>query len=281
MFLLISGYIAVASVTKKISMAAIILYKIMPPILPQAMKLRYAKASLINMSLAHSDQIIHTYPMLELSFIQKIVIWALPVIFAITLHEVAHGWVASCFGDQTARLSGRLTLNPLKHIDLFGTVLLPILLLMFSNFIFGWAKPVPVDPRNLHHPRRDMAFVAFAGPCANLLMALFWGAIAKIGAIIGMHGNAWVGIPLTYMGEAGIMINVILAVLNLIPLPPLDGSKVIIPLLPKRSTYYFMLLEPYGFFILILLMITGGLSYLLSPPVFLLINGISRLYGLM
>src|SRR3990167_2252838 len=115
---------------------------------------------------------------MELTIIQKIAIWAIPILFAISLHEVAHGWVASWLGDQTARLSGRLTLNPIKHIDLFGTVLVPLLMLTVSNFIFGWAKPVPVDARNLHHPRRDMAFVALAGPAANILMAFFLGLIS-------------------------------------------------------------------------------------------------------
>src|SRR5260221_14309569 len=112
--------------------------------------------------------------MIELSILQKIAIWALPVLFAITVHEVAHGWVASLFGDQTARLSGRLTLNPIKHIDLFGTIVVPLIMLMFSNFIFGWAKPVPVDARNLRNPRTDMVLVALAGPTANLIMALIW-----------------------------------------------------------------------------------------------------------
>src|SRR3990167_3363623 len=115
---------------------------------------------------------------MELTIVQKAAVWAIPVIFAITLHEVAHGWVASWFGDKTAKLSGRLTLNPIKHIDLVGTIIVPLLMLMFSNFIFGWAKPVPVDPRNMRNPRRDMALVALAGPASNLVMALFWGLIA-------------------------------------------------------------------------------------------------------
>src|SRR3990167_1892081 len=138
--------------------------------------------------------------MMDLTIVQKIAIWAIPLIFAITLHEVAHGWVASWFGDQTARLSGRLTLDPLKHIDLVGTVFVPLIMLLFSNFIFGWAKPVPVDARNMRHPRRDMAIVALAGPFANLLMAIFWGAIAKLGITLQLHGNTWFGAPLIYMG---------------------------------------------------------------------------------
>ena len=218
--------------------------------------------------------------MLELSLIQKIVVWALPVIFAITLHEVAHGWVASLFGDQTARLSGRLTLNPLKHIDPIGTVILPLFMLMTSSFIFGWAKPVPVDPRNLRYPRRDMAIVALAGPASNILMAFFWGGIARVGIISMSHGNAWMGSPLVYMGSAGIMINAVLAVLNIIPFPPLDGSKIILPFLPSRLAYQFSRLEPYGFFILVLLMMTGVLSAVMMPLVFLVISSIGQLFGL-
>src|SRR5579862_8689666 len=136
--------------------------------------------------------------MIELSVAQKIAIWALPVLFAITGHEVAHGWVASLFGDQTARLSGRLTLNPLKHIDPLGTVVVPLVMLIFSNFIFGWAKPVPVDARNLRNPRTDMALVALAGPSANLIMALIWAAIAKL----SMSVAPWFGVPLMGMGMA-------------------------------------------------------------------------------
>lgn len=221
---------------------------------------------------------LHT--MTDLTIIQKITVWVLPLIFAITLHEVAHGFVASLFGDQTARLSGRLTLNPIKHIDPIGTIAVPFLMLMFSNFIFGWAKPVPVDPRNMRNPKRDMAFVAMAGPLSNLLMALFWGLIAKLGEMADMGGSQWLGIPLVYMGGAGIMINVVLAVLNLIPLPPLDGGKVLEALLPRRAAYSLSLIEPYGFFILVFLMFTGVLSAVMSPFVFFLINTIGYLYGL-
>jgi Zn-dependent protease len=218
--------------------------------------------------------------MTDLTIIQKIAVWALPLIFAITLHEVAHGYVALLFGDHTARLSGRLTLNPIKHIDPIGTVLIPVVMLLFSNFIFGWAKPVPVDSRNLHHPRRDMAFVALAGPVSNLLMALFWGVITKIGLMTEQSGSVWLGTPLVYMGGAGIMINVVLAVLNLIPLPPLDGGKVLSSLLPPRAAYSLSMIEPYGFYILIILMFTGVLSRVMIPVVFFIIDGISSLFGL-
>src|SRR3990167_9705324 len=177
---------------------------------------------------------IHTLRM-ELTLIQKIAIWALPLIFAITLHEVAHGYMALLFGDHTAKLSRRLSLNPIKHIDPLGTVIIPLFMLLISNFIFGWAKPVPVDPRNLHHPRRDMAFIALAGPLANFIMALFWGLIAKLGLWAELAGWQWFGVPLIYMGGAGIMINIVIGVLNLVPLPPLDGGKLLSSLLPPRA----------------------------------------------
>lgn len=218
--------------------------------------------------------------MTDLTIVQKIAVWALPLIFAITLHEVAHGYVASLFGDQTARLSGRLSLNPLKHIDPLGTIVVPFLMLLVSNFVFGWAKAVPVDARNLHHPRRDLAWVALAGPLSNLLMALFWGLVAKIGLMLNIQGNAWLGVPLSYMGGAGIMINVVVGVLNLIPLPPLDGGKVFTALLPPRAAYTYNQIEPYGFFILILLMFSGLLSSIMTPFVFFIINVIGDLYGL-
>lgn len=216
---------------------------------------------------------------MELTLIQKVAIWILPVLFAITLHEVAHGWVASLRGDQTARLAGRLTLNPLRHIDLMGTIVVPILLLSFSNFIFGWAKPVPVDARNLRNSRYDMIWVAAAGPTSNLLMAVFWAGIAKLGSLF-VPGQAWLGIPLAYMGQAGIMINVVLAVLNFIPIPPLDGGRVLTSLLPPRMAWHFSRLEPFGFIILVLLLMSGALAYVMMPMVFLLMRGIMAIFGL-
>lgn len=218
--------------------------------------------------------------MLELSLIQKITVWALPLIFAITIHEVAHGFVAYLFGDYTAKLSGRLTLNPLKHIDWIGTVIVPLTMLVVSNFVFGWAKPVPVDARNLRNPRLDMALVALAGPIANLLMALIWGGIARAGILFEQTGNEWLGLPLIYMGGAGIAINIVVGVLNLIPLPPLDGGRVLMSLLPRRVAYHLSFIEPYSFFILVLLLVTGVLSYVIGPVVFFLINLIGQLVGL-
>lgn len=217
---------------------------------------------------------------MELNTIQKIAVWAIPLIFAVTLHEVAHGYVALLCGDRTAKLLGRLTLNPIKHIDPVGTVLLPLLMLMVSNFIFGWAKPVPTDPRHFRHPRRDMALVSLSGPLANLLMALAWGLIAKLGILADMHGNAWFGIPLTYMGGAGIMINVVLAILNLIPIPPLDGGKFVASLLPPRLAYEYNKIEPYGAFIIIALLLLGILSTIMQPFIYYLINFIEALFHL-
>ena len=217
---------------------------------------------------------------MDITFIQKIAIWVIPLLFAITLHEVAHGWVASFFGDQTARFEGRLSLNPVKHIDLIGTVIVPIIMIMYSNFIFGWAKPVPVDPRNFRHPHRDMAFVALAGPLTNIAMAFFWGGIAKAGIFSTLKGNSWFGEPLLYMGSAGIMINVVLAVLNFIPLPPLDGGKILAGLLPRGAANQLTLLEPYGFFILIILMFSGVLSYVMGPFISFFINLIEAIFRL-
>ncbi len=218
--------------------------------------------------------------MIDITLIQKITIWALPLIFAITLHEVAHGYVASLLGDQTARFSGRLTLNPLKHIDLLGTIIIPILMLALSEFVFGWAKPVPVDPRNLRHPRRDMALVALAGPCANLLMALIWAAAAKTGNFSEQTGNLWLGTPLFYMGIAGVSINVVLAVLNLLPLPPLDGSKILASLLPPHAAYQLSLIEPYSFIILLLLLFSGLLNCVMITILPIFFNLIKMLFSL-
>lgn len=207
---------------------------------------------------------------MELSLIQKIIVWAVPVIFAITVHEVAHGWVANRLGDPTARMLGRLTLNPIKHIDPVGTIAVPLLLLLLpGGFIFGWAKPVPVTQQNLRNQRRDMAIVAAAGPLSNILMALFWGSVAMLGAHVDMGS---VGQPLRLMGEAGILINIALAVLNLLPLPPLDGGRVVSNLLPPRLSARYDRVEPFGFIILVGLMVTGILWYIMGPPYILLLT---------
>lgn len=215
----------------------------------------------------------------ELSQIQRIAVWALPVLFAITVHEVAHGWVAKRLGDPTAMMMGRLTLNPLKHIDPVGTVLLPLIMLWVGGFVFGWAKPVPVTWENLKHPRRDMALVALAGPASNLIMALLWALVMKIAMVLPASASA-LSLPLIYMGGAGIFINAILMVLNLLPLPPLDGSRVVSAFLPGPWSYRFSRIEPYGFPILIVLLMTGVLGMIISPPLHGFRSLLYRLFGL-
>jgi Zn-dependent protease len=216
----------------------------------------------------------------ELTLAQNIVIWALPILFAITLHEVAHGWVASKLGDQTAKLLGRLSLNPIKHIDFLGTVVIPLILIATTQFIFGWAKPVPVNLNYLNKPKRDMALVALAGPLANIAMAFFWGFIAKLGLILEATDNMWSGTPLYLMGMAGIQINVMLAVLNLLPLPPLDGANIMSGFLPRKMAYQFNRIQPYGFFVLLLLMFSGVLFAIMFPPVLFFIRIIRAIYNL-
>lgn len=209
----------------------------------------------------------------------KIAIWALPILFAITLHEAAHGWVASKCGDKTALMMGRVTLNPLKHIDLVGTILLPILFLMLGGIVFGWAKPVPVDWRNLRNFRIDAPLVALAGPFSNLLMALIWAGIAKLAFIGVQNGTQNYGL-FVLMGIAGIQINLMLMILNLIPIPPLDGSRVIQSLLPQNMFYGFDKLAPYGMIILVLLLVTGVLFSILEIPFIELYRLIASLFGL-
>jgi Zn-dependent protease len=205
--------------------------------------------------------------MSELSLPQVIVVSILPILFAITVHEVAHGWVAKRFGDPTAQRLGRLTLNPFKHIDPIGTVLIPALLLLLkAGFLFGWARPVPVTWENLRHPKRDMVFVAIAGPVANLLMAFFWGAVAKFATALPASAD-WAAVPLQLMGEIGITINVLLMVFNLLPLPPLDGGRVAVGLLPGPLAWQLSRVEPYGFFILLGLMVFGILWFIIQPAV--------------
>lgn len=203
--------------------------------------------------------------MQELNSLQVFAVAILPVLFAITVHEVAHGWVAKQFGDPTAQRLGRLTLNPVKHIDPVGTLLVPgLLLLLKSGFLFGWAKPVPVTWENLRHPKRDMIFVAAAGPAANLLMALLWGVVAKLSTLTPPDW-AWAATPMQLMGEIGIYINVLLMVFNLLPLPPLDGGRVAVGLLPGPWAWRLSRVEPYGFFILLGLMLTGMLWFIIRP----------------
>lgn len=204
----------------------------------------------------------------KLTIVQKIAVWVLPVIFAITVHEAAHGWVAKKYGDNTADMLGRLTVNPIKHIDWLGTIIIPgLLLLTGTGFIFGWAKPVPVDARNFKNPRHDMAIVALAGPVSNLLMAVGWALIARIGITIGA-GAENISLPLIYTGIAGISINLVLALINLLPIPPLDGSRVLTGLLPSRLAWQYNQLERYGFIILLLLLYTKILNVILAYPMY-------------
>jgi Zn-dependent protease len=220
---------------------------------------------------------------MELTLIQKIAVFALPVIFAITLHEAAHGYVARFFGDMSAAAAGRITVNPLKHIDPVGTILVPLLILLTSKLLgggailFGWAKPVPVNFAHLRRPKQDMLWVAAAGPGVNFVMAVFWALMIQLGHSLG---SSFVTAPLMLMGAAGVFINVILMALNLIPLPPLDGGRIAVSLLPMKQAMQFARLEPYGLFILLGLMFTGVLGTILWPLISLFIGLTAVVTGL-
>ncbi|WP_456414496.1 site-2 protease family protein [Thiolapillus sp.] len=208
--------------------------------------------------------------MQELTLIQQLAVFVLPLIFAITVHESAHGWMADKLGDPTARSMGRVTLNPIPHIDPVGTIVVPLALYALTTLsgggglIFGWAKPVPIDPRNFRNYRRDTALTALAGPVSNFIMLLLWAMVLRLS--MGLENSAaWVGEPLAYMAVGGIRINTILMVLNLLPILPLDGGRVLASLLPPRLSYSYAKLEPWGLFILIGLMVTGILWPLMSP----------------
>jgi len=198
--------------------------------------------------------------------LERIALAAVPVILAITLHEASHGYVAKLFGDRTAEMLGRVTLNPLKHIDPVGTLLVPGLLLLMSKaigggFVFGWAKPVPVNFANLRNPKRDMLWVAAAGPASNFAMALAWVALA----VAVRQGDAGSGDALSFMARVGVQINLVLMALNLLPIPPLDGGRIAVSLLPGRAAYALSRVEPYGFFIILALLATGYLETLMRP----------------
>ncbi|OGW38597.1 MAG: hypothetical protein A2X58_10045 [Nitrospirae bacterium GWC2_56_14] len=208
----------------------------------------------------------------ELHIIQKIVVMAPPIIFAIVLHEVAHGWVANRLGDHTARDMGRLTLNPLSHIDLFGTILMPLLLFWATDgrMVFGYAKPVPINPYNFQDPKKGMALSSLAGPGINLVMAISFAFVLRlvlpaISQISPRDAWSWFGPPLVLMCQSGVIINVVLGVLNMIPIPPLDGSRVVYWLLPDKQAALYYQLERYGFVILMLLLAFNILGKIIGP----------------
>lgn len=213
------------------------------------------------------------------SLIQTIAVAALPVIFAITLHEAAHGYAARHFGDPTAWQQGRISMNPLRHIDVLGTIVIPAAILIFSGgtFLFGYAKPVPVDFSRLRHPKSDMLWVAAAGPGANLFMAFFWAFMLKLAWL--MPGNDFT-LPLSEMSKIGIMVNCVLMVLNLFPLPPLDGGRIAVSLLPHKLAWKFAQLERWGFPILLLLLFTGVLGEIMNPLVIFAARAIESIFGL-
>ncbi len=208
--------------------------------------------------------------------IQTLAIAALPILFAITLHEAAHGYVARMFGDPTAWQQGRISLNPIRHIDPVGTILLPIVTFMLSGFMFGWAKPVPVDFARLRNPKRDMLWVALAGPGANLLMALGWAVLLKV--VMGMEEFGY-SEAMSRMAIAGISINGMFMVLNLLPLLPLDGGRILVSLLPSRAAYAFSKTERYGMLILIVLLLTHVLEKILRPMIGMFLAIISSIFG--
>lgn len=205
---------------------------------------------------------------MDAGIIQTIAVYALPVLFAITLHEAAHGYVARMYGDNTAMYAGRITLNPIKHIDPVGTILVPIAILVSSSlmgigaFLFGWAKPVPVNFGNLRNPKKDIRFVAFAGPGANFVMALIWALSLKLQFVTGLNEPFF-----AEMAKAGIVVNLVLAALNLLPILPLDGGRILFSFLPSSAAYSFSRTEPYGMIVLIALLMLGILPMFIQPIV--------------
>jgi Zn-dependent protease len=216
--------------------------------------------------------------------VQTISIYALPVIFGITLHEAAHGYVAKHFGDTTAYVLGRVSLNPVRHIDLVGTIIVPLAILLVTSWgagqgmLFGWAKPVPVNYHALRKPKRDMMWVAAAGPAANLAMALGWALTAKLALVMP---NNYFTDPLFLISQAGVTVNLVLMLLNLIPLLPLDGGRIVAGLLPTRMADQYARLEPWGFPILLALMFTNVLGIVLGPMVAGSLQLIANAFGML
>lgn len=211
---------------------------------------------------------------LNANFMHELAIWAIPVLLAITVHEAGHGLAAYWRGDQTAKLLGRLTLNPIKHIDPIGTIAVPAILLLMGGFLFGWAKPVPINSRYLKRPRLDMSIIAFAGPATNFLMAISWVYLGKLSQLLLQQGYAQAQ-GLLLMAIAGVRINILLAVLNLLPLPPLDGGRILRACLPYPADHWLDRIEPYGFFILIALLTTGILAQIMTPLIALCYQALS------
>ncbi|MEW6764872.1 MAG: site-2 protease family protein [Pseudomonadota bacterium] len=216
---------------------------------------------------------------MDLTTIQKFSVWILPALFAITVHEAAHGYAARYFGDHTAERMGRLSLNPLRHIDPIGTVILPVVMFFLVGFIFGWAKPVPVDARNMRNPRGNMAWVALAGPGSNLAMAIFWALMMSAGHALAGMGVSEIAVPLALMGQAGVTINLLLMLFNLMPIPPLDGGRVMVSVLPPALGAQLARVEPFGLIILILLLVTGVLWTVLLPLLIAMSDFIIGLFG--
>ena len=207
-----------------------------------------------------------------------IAVWAAPILFAITLHEAAHGWVANKLGDPTAKKLGRITINPIKHIDPVGTIVVPLFLAMISPFVMGWAKPVPVEPRYFKSPLLDMALVAVAGPVSNFFMACFWAMFIQL-AVASLEPSQTL-VFLAEMGKNGIIINIVLMVLNLLPIPPLDGGRVMAGILPPKLALPYMQLERFGMIIILLLLVSGILGKIMWPIVQHFIEIIGFIFGL-
>ena len=214
----------------------------------------------------------------QLSTIETIAVAIIPIVYAVVLHEIAHGWVAWRLGDDTAYRMGRLTLNPVSHIDPIGTIIVPLVLLLVAGFAFGWAKPVPVNFAQLHHPRRDMALVAAAGPAANLVMAIFWLFVIKLASLLpeSSSGLAYI---LFYMALFGVLVNIVLMIFNLIPIPPADGGRIAAGILPPQAAQALSRLEPYGLIILVVLLATGIIGKLLQPVIQSVLKLIQTIIG--